>query len=106
MYCLHNFSQSNFRKCCDFIQIHALYKTAERKQSVELPISQKMQMIKVLDAGRTRSDLVKKFNIERTTVTRLKRKKIQIVFLPPNVTSHIQLLDQGIRAMSPIIEQI
>ena len=38
-----------------------------------------MQIIKCLDAGQTQSDPAKEFNIERTTVTRLKRKKNEII---------------------------
>ena len=48
---------------------------ADPKQHVEMSFSQRMQLINGVDAGRTQSDLAKEFNIERTTVTRLKRKK-------------------------------
>ena len=48
---------------------------ADPKQHVEMAFSQRMQLINGVDAGRTQSDLAKEFNIERTTVTRLKCKK-------------------------------
>ena len=56
-----------------------------------MTISLERQIIKNLDVGRKQSDLAKEFNIERNSVTRLKRKENEII----SIAESYKVLDRS-----------